>query len=260
MKTTASKRLFAAAQRVIPGGVNSPVRAFRSVGGHPLFIKRAKGALLYDVDGNSFIDYVLSWGPMILGHAPAPVIRAVTRAAANGTSYGAPTELEVRLAQMIAEAVPSMEQVRLVNSGTEAIMSAIRVARAHTKRDGILKFEGCYHGHADYLLAKAGSGVATLGIPGSAGVPEEIAALTHPLPYNDLAELEAAFDAHPDEIAAVILEPVVGNAGCIAPSPGFLSGIRELTRREGALMIVDWIALSIAAPSRESELPKVSDA
>ncbi|GIW55430.1 MAG: hypothetical protein KatS3mg082_1834 [Nitrospiraceae bacterium] len=169
MNTTKSQKLFAEAQRYMPGGVNSPVRAFRSVGGQPLFIKRAKGSRLYDVDGNSFIDYVLSWGPMILGHAPARVIKAIQRAAANGTSYGAPTELEVRLARMIHEAIPSMEKIRLVSSGTEAVMSAIRVARAYTKRDAILKFEGCYHGHSDYLLAKAGSGLATLGIPDSPG-------------------------------------------------------------------------------------------
>ena len=239
MKTTTSKKLFAAAQRVIPGGVNSPVRAFRSVGGHPLFIKRAKGSRLYDVDGNGFIDYVLSWGPMILGHAPAPIIRAITRAAANGTSYGAPTELEVRLAQMIAEAVPSMQQVRLVNSGTEAIMSAIRVARAHTKRDGVLKFEGCYHGHADYLLAKAGSGVATLGLPDSPGVPRDFARHTLTAPYNDIAAVQKLIEAHAGELACVIVEPVAGNMGVVPPHDEFLPMLRTLTRKHGILLIFD---------------------
>jgi len=239
MKTTTSKKLFTAAQRVIPGGVNSPVRAFRSVGGHPLFIKRAKGARLYDVDGNSFIDYVLSWGPMILGHAQAAVIQAVTRAAANGTSYGAPTELEVRLAQMIAEAVPSMEQVRLVNSGTEAIMSAIRVARAHTKRDGILKFEGCYHGHADYLLAKAGSGVATLGLPDSPGVPADFTRHTLTAPYNDLQAVQKLIEAHAYELACVIVEPVAGNMGVVPPHEEFLPALRALTQEHGIVLIFD---------------------
>ena len=239
MKTTLSKKLFAAAQRVIPGGVNSPVRAFRSVGGHPVFIKRAKGARLYDVDGNSFIDYVLSWGPMILGHAPAAIIKAITRATANGTSYGAPTELEVRLAQMIAEAVPSMQQVRLVNSGTEAIMSAIRVARAHTKRDGVLKFEGCYHGHADYLLAKAGSGVATLGLPDSPGVPADFTRHTLTAPYNDITAVRKSIEAHADELACVIVEPVAGNMGVVPPHDEFLPMLRALTRTHGIVLIFD---------------------
>jgi glutamate-1-semialdehyde 2,1-aminomutase len=192
-----------------------------------------------DADGNRYIDYVGSWGPMILGHAFPPIVEAIERAARNSASFGASTASEAELAERIVASYPAIEKMRFVSSGTEATMSAIRLARAATGRKIVIKFEGCYHGHADGLLVKAGSGVATLGIPGSAGVPEEIAALTHPLPYNDLAELEAAFDAHPDEIAAVILEPVVGNAGCIAPAPGFLSGVRELTRREGALMIVD---------------------
>src|SRR5512145_3138275 len=186
MKLERSQKLFETAQQVIPGGVNSPVRAFRSVGGDPRFIKRAKGSHLYDVDGNRYIDYVLSWGPMILGHAAAPIVKAIQQAAAQGTSYGAPTELEIELAQMIREALPSMELVRLVSSGTEAVMSAIRVARAFTKRDGVLKFEGCYHGHSDYLLAKAGSGLATLGIPDSLGVPADFAKHTLTAPYNDL--------------------------------------------------------------------------
>jgi glutamate-1-semialdehyde 2,1-aminomutase len=239
MKTTTSKTLFAAAQRVIPGGVNSPVRAFRSVGGEPLFIKRAKGARLYDVDGNSFIDYVLSWGPMILGHAPAPIVRAIARAAANGTSYGAPTELEVRLAQMVTEAVPSMQQVRLVNSGTEAIMSAIRVARAHTKRDGILKFEGCYHGHADYLLAKAGSGVATLGLPDSPGVPADFTRHTLTAPYNDVKAVRKLIEAHAEELACVIVEPVAGNMGVVPPHDDFLPMLRALTHKHGIVLIFD---------------------
>jgi glutamate-1-semialdehyde 2,1-aminomutase len=239
MKTTTSKKLFTAAQQLIPGGVNSPVRAFRSVGGHPLFIKRAKGARLYDVDGNSFIDYVLSWGPMILGHAPRPIVQAITRAAANGTSYGAPTELEVRLAQMVTEAVPSMKQVRLVNSGTEAIMSAIRVARAHTKRDGVLKFEGCYHGHADYLLAKAGSGVATLGLPDSPGVPSDFTRHTLTAPYNDVNRVKKLIEAHADKLACVIVEPVAGNMGVVPPHDEFLPMLRALTREHDIVLIFD---------------------
>jgi glutamate-1-semialdehyde 2,1-aminomutase len=239
MKTTTSKKLFAAAQRVIPGGVNSPVRAFRSVGGHPLFIKRAKGARLYDVDGNSFIDYVLSWGPMILGHAPAAVIQAITRAAANGTSYGAPTELEIRLAHMVTEAVPSMQQVRLVNSGTEAIMSAIRLARAHTRRDGVLTFEGCYHGHADYLLAKAGSGVATLGLPDSPGVPVDFTKHTLTAPYNDINGVRKLIKSHAGKLACVIVEPVAGNMGVVPPHDEFLPMLRALTREHGIVLIFD---------------------
>jgi len=227
------------AERFFPGGVNSPVRAFRAVGGAPPFVERAEGAYVVDADGNRYIDYVGSWGPMILGHAFPPVVEAIERAARNSASFGASTATEADLAERIIACYPAIEKMRFVSSGTEATMSAIRLARAATGRKIIVKFEGCYHGHADGLLVKAGSGVATFGIPGSAGVPEEIAGLTHPLPYNDLAELEAAFDAHPDEIAAVILEPVVGNAGCIPPAPGFLSGVRELTRREGALLIVD---------------------
>jgi glutamate-1-semialdehyde 2,1-aminomutase len=239
MKTTRSNKLFSDAQQLMPGGVNSPVRAFRSVGGQPLFIERAKGARLYDVDGNSFIDYVLSWGPMILGHAPAPVIRAIRRAAANGTSYGAPTEQEVILARMISEAVPSMQLVRLVSSGTEAIMSAIRVARAFTKRDAILKFEGCYHGHADYLLAKAGSGVATLGLPDSPGVPADFAKHTLTAPYNDIATVRRLIETHARDLACVIVEPVAGNMGVVPPAPDFLPTLRELTRTHDILLIFD---------------------
>jgi glutamate-1-semialdehyde 2,1-aminomutase len=236
---TQSQELQRRAERFFPGGVNSPVRAFLAVGGAPPFVERAEGAYVVDADGNRYIDYVGSWGPMILGHAFPPVVEAIERAARSSASFGASTASEAELAERIVACYPAIEKMRFVSSGTEATMSAIRLARAATGRKIIVKFEGCYHGHADGLLVKAGSGVATLGIPGSAGVPEEIAGLTHPLPYNDLAELEAAFDAHPDEIAAVILEPVVGNAGCIPPAPGFLSGVRELTRREGALMIVD---------------------
>ena len=239
MKTTKSAKLFTEAQRVIPGGVNSPVRAFRSVGGQPLFIKRAKGARLYDADGNSLIDYVLSWGPMILGHAPESVVKAIGKAASNGTSYGAPTELEVRLAQLITTAIPSMEMVRLVSSGTEAVMSAIRLARAFTKRDGVLKFEGCYHGHSDYLLAKAGSGLATLGIPDSPGVPADFTRHTLTAPYNDLAALKRLIQSKHRDLACVIVEPVAGNMGVIPPERDFLPTLRDLTRSHGILLIFD---------------------
>jgi len=239
MKTQRSEQLFAEAQQVIPGGVNSPVRAFRSVGGTPRFIERAKGARLYDADGNSYIDYVLSWGPMILGHAPTSVTKAIQQAAAQGTSYGAPTELEIRLATMIKEALPSMEQVRLVSSGTEAVMSTIRVARAYTKRDGIVKFEGCYHGHSDYLLAKAGSGLATLGIPDCPGVPEDFTKHTMTAPYNDLATLEKMVKQHYRNLAAVIVEPIAGNMGVVPPGPEFLQGLRKLTDAHGMLLIFD---------------------
>lgn len=234
-----SEELQKRAERYFPGGVNSPVRAFRAVGGAPPFVERAEGAYVEDVDGNRYIDYVGSWGPMILGHAFPPVVEAIEKAARNSASFGASTAREAELAERVVACYPAIEKMRFVSSGTEATMSAIRLARAATGRKIIVKFEGCYHGHADGLLVKAGSGVATFGIPGSAGVPEEIAGLTHPLPYNDIAEVEAAFDAHSDEIAAVIIEPVVGNAGCIAPAPGFLAGLHELIRREGALLIVD---------------------
>jgi glutamate-1-semialdehyde 2,1-aminomutase len=239
MKTTRSQHLYAEAQRYIPGGVNSPVRAFTSVGGQPLFIAKAKGAYLWDADGNKFIDYVHSWGPLILGHAPDPVVRAIQRAAARGTSYGAPTELETRLAKMIGEAMPSMEQVRLVSSGTEAVMSAIRLARGYTKRDTILKFEGCYHGHSDALLAKAGSGVATLGLPDSPGVPADFAKHTLTAPYNDIRTVKHLVEAHAQDLACIIVEPVAGNMGVVPPSPDFLPALRELTRACGALLIFD---------------------
>lgn len=239
MKTTRSQKLFDEAQQLIPGGVNSPVRAFRAVGGQPLFIKKAKGSRLYDADGNAFIDYVLSWGPMILGHAPGPVIKALTRAAARGTSYGAPTELEVQLAHMISDAMPSIEQVRLVSSGTEAVMSAVRLARAYTKRDAVLKFEGCYHGHADYLLAKAGSGLATLGIPDCPGVPADFTRNTLTASYNDVSGVQRVIEAHSRELACVIVEPVAGNMGVVPPEPEFLPALRELTRAHGILLIFD---------------------
>jgi glutamate-1-semialdehyde 2,1-aminomutase len=234
-----SQALQTRAERLFPGGVNSPVRGFRSVGGQPPFVARAQGAYLYDADGNRYIDYFGSWGPMILGHAFPPVVEAIERAARNSASFGASTAAEGDLGELVNVCYPAVEKLRFVSSGTEATMSAIRLARAATRRKRILKFEGCYHGHSDGLLVKAGSGVATLGIPGSAGVPEEIAALTLALPYNDLAVVEAAFARHPGEIATIILEPVVGNAGCIPPAPGYLAGLRKLTADHGALLIID---------------------
>lgn len=234
-----SQGLQERAERFFPGGVNSPVRAFRAVGGAPPFVERAAGAYVFDADGNRYIDYVGSWGPMILGHAFAPVVEAIERAARNSASFGASTAAEADLAERINACYPAIEKMRFVSSGTEATMSAIRLARAATGRKIIVKFEGCYHGHADGLLVKAGSGVATFGIPGSAGVPEEIAGLTLALPYNDMAVVEEAFARHKSEIAAVILEPVVGNAGCIPPAEGFHAGLRDITRREGALLIAD---------------------
>lgn len=233
-----SSRLFARALELLPGGVNSPVRAFRAVGGTPLFIRSASGPTITDVDGRTFIDYVGSWGPMILGHADAEIVAALAGVAANGTSFGAPNELEIELAEEIVAAVPSIEMVRMVNSGTEATMSAIRLARGATARDKLVKFEGCYHGHADSLLVKAGSGVATLGLPDSPGVPASLAQHTLTVPFNDRAALEDIFKQHQD-IAAVIIEPVVGNMGCIAPDPGFLNFVRELTKRHGAVLIFD---------------------
>jgi glutamate-1-semialdehyde 2,1-aminomutase len=227
------------AERYFPGGVNSPVRAFRAVGGEPPFLERAEGAYVYDADGNRYIDYVGSWGPMILGHAFPPVVEAIERAARNSASFGASTAAEADLAERIAACYPAIEKMRFVSSGTEATMSAIRLARAATKRKLIVKFEGCYHGHSDGLLVRAGSGVATFGIPGSAGVPEEIAGLSIALPFNHLDAVEAAFRAHPDAIAAVIVEPVVGNAGCILPADGYLAGLRVVTARHGALLIAD---------------------
>ena len=236
---TRSQALQQRAERYFPGGVNSPVRAFKAVGGAPPFVERAEGAYVYDADGNRYIDYVGSWGPMILGHAFPPVVEAIQRAARNSASFGASTAAEADLAERIVACYPAIEKMRFVSSGTEATMSAIRLARAATGRKIIIKFEGCYHGHADGLLVKAGSGVATFGIPGSAGVPEEIAALTLALPYNDLSAVEEAFAAHAGQIAAIILEPVVGNAGCIAPAAGYLAALRAITEREGALLIAD---------------------
>ncbi len=234
-----SHELFELAQRHIPGGVNSPVRAFKGVGGDPVFIDHAEGAYVYDVEGRRYIDYVGSWGPMILGHAHPRVIEAVTAACRKGLSFGAPTELEVRIADKVCELVPSMELVRMVSSGTEATMSAIRLARGHTGRDKIVKFEGCYHGHSDSLLVKAGSGALTLGEPSSPGVPAALAELTLTLRYNDIEQVRQAFAEVGEEIACVIVEPVAGNMNCIPPLPGFLEGLRELCDRYGAVLIFD---------------------
>jgi glutamate-1-semialdehyde 2,1-aminomutase len=239
MKITRSIKLFEKAQHLIPGGVNSPVRAFRSVGGQPRFIKRAKGARLYDLDGNTYIDYVLSWGPMILGHASPTVVSAIKNAAERGTSYGAPTELEVELADQIRDAFPSMEKSRLVSSGTEAVMSAIRVARGFTKRDGVLKFEGCYHGHSDYLLAKAGSGLTTLGIPDSLGVPADFAKHTLTAPYNDIRTVQRILRDRGKDLACIIVEPVAGNMGVVPPAPDFLPALRQLATDHDILLIFD---------------------
>jgi glutamate-1-semialdehyde 2,1-aminomutase len=234
-----SRDLFAEATRYFPGGVNSPVRAFRAVGGDPFFVAHAAGSRITDVDGKTYIDYVGSWGPMILGHAHPRVVAAIQKAAEGGTSYGAPTELETRLAKLVQAAFPSMERMRFVSSGTEACMSALRVARGFTRRDAILKFEGCYHGHADSLLVKAGSGAITFGVPDSLGVPADLARHTLTLPYNDLGAVRAVFAARGSEIAAVIVEPVAGNMGVIPPQPDYLAGLREITRRHGALLIFD---------------------
>ena len=231
--------LFEAAQRFIPGGVNSPVRAFRGVGGDPLFIHRAEGAYLYDSEGRRYIDYVGSWGPMLAGHAHPQVLAAVHKAVDDGLSFGAPTEIETRLAERICRLMPSIELVRMVNSGTEATMSAIRLARGFTARDKIVKFEGCYHGHSDSLLVKAGSGALTLGVPTSPGVPATLAALTLTLPYNDATAAEALFKQQGDEIACVIVEPVAGNMNCVPPASGFLQTLRELCTRHGSLLIFD---------------------
>ncbi len=231
--------LQARAERFLPGGVDSPVRAFRAVGGHPPFIASAQGAYLTDADGNRFVDMFGSWGPMLLGHAFPPAVEAIREAAGRSASFGASTAAEADLAELVQGCFPSVEKLRFVSSGTEACMSAIRLARGYTGRNFIIKFEGCYHGHADALLVKAGSGVATFGIPGSAGVPAETAMHTLALPYNDLGAVEAAFATHPDGIACIILEPVVGNAGTVLPAPGFLRGLRELTWKHGALLIFD---------------------
>ncbi len=238
-KYPTSSQLFERAKRVIPGGVNSPVRAFRGVGGTPLFIKSAQGCFLRDADGHEYIDYVGSWGPMILGHAHPEIIAAVQDAATRGTSYGAPTELEIELAEEVIDAYPSIEKVRMTSSGTEATMSALRVARGFTGRSKIVKFEGCYHGHGDSLLVKAGSGVATLGLPDSPGVLPEVASNTITVAFNDVAALQAVFDEIGSEIAAVIIEPVVGNMGCVPPREGYLQAVRDITAKYGTVLIFD---------------------
>ena len=239
MNQTKSEQLFIEAQKYIPGGVNSPVRSFRAVGGTPPFIARGHGSHVWDVDGNEYIDFLGSWGPLILGHANPNVVEALKRASEEGTSFGAPVELEVELAKMICQAIPSIEKVRLVNSGTEACMSALRLARAFTGRSKIIKFAGCYHGHADGLLVKAGSGAMTHGIPTSAGVPESYAQETLVADYNDINSVSAIFASHPDNIAAVIVEPVAGNMGVVPPADGFLESLRQMTTKNGALLIFD---------------------
>jgi len=239
MKRDKSRRLYRQALELMPGGVNSPVRAFRAVGGSPLYIESAKGSKIFDVDGNVYIDYVLSWGPMVLGHAHPSVIRALQRAAEKGTSYGAPTPLEIDLARMIMKVYPSIEKVRMVNSGTEATMSALRVARGFTGRDKIVKFEGCYHGHADGLLVKAGSGATTFGVPDSPGVPKSCARNTLTLPFNDAKAFRALLAKSGGEIAAVIVEPVVGNIGCVLPRPGYLEMLWKETEKYGIVLIFD---------------------
>ncbi len=239
MNKDKSDKLFREAKKVLPGGVNSPVRAFSAVGGQPLFIERGEGPFLYDADGNRYIDYVLSWGPLILGHAHPVVTRKLKHAVDRGTSYGAPTALETKLAQLIIDALPSVEMVRFVNSGTEATMSALRLARAYTGREKIVKFIGCYHGHADFLLVRAGSGVATLGLPDSPGVPKAVAKDTLTVDYNDIKGLERAFSDFPNQIAAIIVEPVGGNMGVVPPQADFLEGLRQITNDHGALLIFD---------------------
>ncbi|MDR9795915.1 glutamate-1-semialdehyde 2,1-aminomutase [Aeribacillus pallidus] len=239
MKYERSKKAFEKAKTLMPGGVNSPVRAFKSVQMNPIFIERGKGSKVYDIDGNEYIDYVLSWGPLILGHANDRVVEALKKIAEQGTSFGAPTLIENKLAELVVERVPSVEIVRMVNSGTEATMSALRLARGYTGRNKILKFEGCYHGHGDSLLIKAGSGVATLGLPDSPGVPEGIAQHTITVPYNDLESVRFAFDKFGEDIAAVIVEPVAGNMGVVPPKEGFLEGLREITKQYESLLIFD---------------------
>jgi len=239
MNITKSQSLFQEAQTLLPGGVDSPVRAFRAVGGQPLFIERGEGPYLFDVDGNRYIDYVLSWGPLITGHAHPNVVKAIQDAAVKGTSYGAPSPLEAELAKSVMGFMPNIEMIRFVNSGTEATMSALRLARAYTKRDKIIKFDGCYHGHADMLLVQAGSGVITLGLPDSPGVPKDTVKDTLVADYNNLDSVEALFKKYPEQIAAIIVEPVAGNMGVVPPVPGFLEGLRKITKREGTVLIFD---------------------
>jgi glutamate-1-semialdehyde 2,1-aminomutase len=253
-----SKALFSRAQESIPGGVNSPVRAFKSVGGTPIFMQKAKGAYLYDVDENKYIDYIASWGPMILGHAYEPVIKAIQEYAVYSTSFGAPTELEIKMAELIKSMVPNVDLIRMVSSGTEACMSAIRVARGYTGRNKIIKFEGCYHGHADSFLVKAGSGVATFNIQAVPGVTAGVSADTLTCAYNDLAAVQELADSHKGEIAAIIIEPVAGNMGCILPAPGFIEGLRALCDKEGILLIFDEVMTGFRlAPGGAQELLKV---
>jgi glutamate-1-semialdehyde 2,1-aminomutase len=258
MNRPRSSRLFQRAQRILPGGVDSPVRAFKSVGATPLFIRRASGARIEDIDGNRYIDYVMSWGPLIHGHAPRGLIKALAAAAKNGTSFGAPSPLEVELGERVRALMPSIERVRFVSSGTEAAMSALRVARAATGRDRIVKFEGCYHGHADAFLVKAGSGALTLGTPTSPGVTRGTSADTLVASYNDLESVRRLFAAHPDQIAAVIVEPIAGNIGVVPPADGFLSGLGEITSRGGALLIFDEVISGFrAAPGGAQALAGV---
>lgn len=239
MEYTNSQRLFQEACELIPGGVNSPVRAFQAVGDHPVFIERGEGAYLFDADGNKYVDYICSWGPLLLGHQPQAVSNAVAEALTKGSTYGAPTAIEVEMAKKIIDAVPSVEMVRMVSSGTEATMSALRLARGYTGRNKIVKFEGCYHGHADHLLIKAGSGALTFGVPSSPGVPESIASETLTAQYNDIDSVKALFAQYPGQIAAVIVEPIAGNMGLVLPKEGFLEGLRQVTEEHGALLIFD---------------------
>jgi glutamate-1-semialdehyde 2,1-aminomutase len=248
-KPVTSQKLFARARQVLPGGVDSPVRAFQAVGGTPLFIHRASGALIEDMDGNRFIDYVMSWGPLIHGHAPSGLVKAVAAAARRGTSFGAPSPLEIELAEHVRALVPSMERVRFVSSGTEAAMSAVRVARAFTGRDKVVKFEGCYHGHADAFLVKAGSGATTLGVPTSPGVTRAVAADTLLARYNDLGSVESLCQAHATELAAIIVEPIAGNMGVVPPTEGFLAGLRALSTRHGIVLVFDEVISGFRASS-----------